>query len=87
MKSLKAVSSSGMMWSSATKAALLAHAPDAVLIDFLNSHAELGGELRMRPTAPGGPVIRHGGGRCADQLFGGIATGNFTKQGTAEPVD
>jgi 3-oxocholest-4-en-26-oate---CoA ligase len=34
---LKAVSSSGMMWSSASKARLLAHSPQAVLIDFLNS--------------------------------------------------
>lgn len=34
---LKAVSSSGMMWSNATKARLLEHAPNAVLIDFLNS--------------------------------------------------
>ena len=34
---LKAVSSSGMMWSNASKARLLAHAPNAVLIDFLNS--------------------------------------------------
>jgi fatty-acyl-CoA synthase len=34
---LKAVSSSGMMWGNANKARLLAHAPEAVLIDFLNS--------------------------------------------------
>lgn len=34
---LKAVSSSGMMWGSANKARLLEHAPNAVLIDFLNS--------------------------------------------------
>lgn len=34
---LKAVSSSGMMWSNASKARLLEHAPNAVLIDFLNS--------------------------------------------------
>jgi acyl-CoA synthetase (AMP-forming)/AMP-acid ligase II len=35
--SLKAVSSSGMMWSNANKNRLLAHASDAILIDFLNS--------------------------------------------------
>jgi acyl-CoA synthetase (AMP-forming)/AMP-acid ligase II len=35
--SLKAVSSSGMMWNAANKERLLAHAPDALLIDFLNS--------------------------------------------------
>ena len=34
---LKAVSSSGMMWGNANKARLLLHAPEAVLIDFLNS--------------------------------------------------
>ncbi|WP_421956466.1 AMP-binding protein [Polaromonas sp.] len=34
---LKAVSSSGMMWSNVVKARLLEHAPNAVLIDFLNS--------------------------------------------------
>ena len=37
IKSLKAVSSSGMMWSNATKQRLLEHAPGAMLIDFLNS--------------------------------------------------
>ena len=35
--SLRFVSSSGMMWSAATKARLLAHAPDVLMIDFLNS--------------------------------------------------
>ena len=34
---LRYVSSSGMMWSPATKARLLAHAPDVLMIDFLNS--------------------------------------------------
>ena len=34
---LKAISSSGMMWSGANKIRLLEHAPNAVLIDFLNS--------------------------------------------------
>ena len=37
VRSLKAVSSSGMMWSSNNKQRLLVHAPDAVLVDFLNS--------------------------------------------------
>lgn len=37
LECLKAVSSSGMMWSTATKTRLLEHAPNAVLIDFLNS--------------------------------------------------
>lgn len=35
--SLKAVSSSGMMWSQPNKERLLRHAPNAVLVDFLNS--------------------------------------------------
>lgn len=34
---LRAVSSSGMAWSAETKQRLLAHAPDALMIDFLNS--------------------------------------------------
>jgi len=37
LSSLRFVSSSGMMWSPATKARLLAHAPDVLMIDFLNS--------------------------------------------------
>ena len=37
ISSLKAVSSSGMMWSNANKQRLLEHAPRAMLIDFLNS--------------------------------------------------
>ena len=37
LSSLRHVSSSGMMWSAATKARLLAHAPDVLMIDFLNS--------------------------------------------------
>ena len=37
LRTLKAVSSSGMMWSEACKQGLLRHAPDALLVDFLNS--------------------------------------------------
>lgn len=37
LASLRAVSSSGMMWSEANKKGLLRHAPQAVLVDFLNS--------------------------------------------------
>jgi 3-oxocholest-4-en-26-oate---CoA ligase len=37
LRSLKAVSSSGMMWSDACKQGLLRHAPEALLVDFLNS--------------------------------------------------
>lgn len=37
LRALKAVSSSGMMWSDACKQGLLRHAPNALLVDFLNS--------------------------------------------------
>lgn len=37
IRSLKAVSSSGMMWGQSNKERLLVHAPGAVLVDFLNS--------------------------------------------------
>ena len=37
LSSLTAVSSSGMMWSPELKERLLAHAPNALLVDFLNS--------------------------------------------------
>lgn len=37
LDTLKAVSSSGMMWSQDSKQRLLQHAPNALLIDFLNS--------------------------------------------------
>ena len=37
LSTLKVVSSSGMMWSAETKQRLLAHAPEALLIDFLNA--------------------------------------------------
>ncbi len=57
VKSLKAVSSSGMMWSNANKQRLLAHAPQALLIDFLNSSEASGmgraitSRGRANPTA------------------------------------
>jgi 3-oxocholest-4-en-26-oate---CoA ligase len=37
LSTLKVVSSSGMMWSKEVKARLLAHAPQLIMIDFLNS--------------------------------------------------
>lgn len=37
LSSLKIVSSSGMMWSPAVRARLLVHAPDVLMIDFLNA--------------------------------------------------
>lgn len=54
VRSLKAVSSSGMAWSAANKARLLAHAPDALLIDFLNSSeaSGMGRAIASRRSAP-----------------------------------
>ena len=55
--SLKAVSSSGMMWGSQNKERLLAHAPAALLIDFLNSSEASGmgraisSKQRVNPSA------------------------------------
>ena len=54
---LKAVSSSGMMWGSQNKERLLAHAPAALLIDFLNSSEASGmgraisSKQRVNPSA------------------------------------
>lgn len=51
---LRAVSSSGMAWSAANKQRLLAHAPGALLIDFLNSSeaSGMGRSLASRRSAP-----------------------------------
>ena len=50
---LKAMSSSGMMWSEEVKARLLAHAPQLVMIDFLNS-SEASGMGRSVTSKRGG---------------------------------
>lgn len=52
--SLRAVSSSGMAWSAANKSRLLEHAPDALLIDFLNSSeaSGMGRSVASRRRAP-----------------------------------
>jgi fatty-acyl-CoA synthase len=51
---LLAVSSSGMAWSAGNKERLLDHAPDALLIDFLNSSeaSGMGRSLASRRSAP-----------------------------------
>jgi fatty-acyl-CoA synthase len=62
VRSLKAVSSSGMAWSAPNKARLLAHAPDAVLIDFLNSSeaSGMGRSVASRRHAPESARFRLG---------------------------
>jgi len=60
--SLRAVSSSGMMWSSACKERLLAHAPEAMLIDFLNSSeaSGMGRAVSTRQRPAGGARFKLG---------------------------
>jgi fatty-acyl-CoA synthase len=53
LSKLKAMSSSGMMWSQEVKARLLAHAPQLVMIDFLNS-SEASGMGRSVTSKRGG---------------------------------
>ena len=55
---LKAVSSSGMMWGNANKARLLEHAPDAVLIDFLNSSEASGMGRAISSKGRASPAAR-----------------------------
>ncbi len=55
---LKAVSSSGMMWSNASKARLLEHAPAAVLIDFLNSSEASGMGRAISSRGRASPAAR-----------------------------
>jgi fatty-acyl-CoA synthase len=57
LSALKAVSSSGMMWSQACKDRLIAHAPAAVLVDFLNSSEASGmGRSVSSKGRSGGPA-------------------------------
>ena len=62
LSSLKVVSSSGMMWSAGVKQRLLAHAPDVLLIDFLNSSeaSGLGRSLTSSRRAEKGARFRLG---------------------------
>ena len=53
LSKLRAMSSSGMMWSAEVKARLLAHAPQLVMIDFLNS-SEASGMGRSITSKRGG---------------------------------
>ena len=59
---LKVVSSSGMMWSKEVKARLLAHAPQLVMIDFLNSSeaSGMGRSITSRKSAATGAKFELG---------------------------
>jgi 3-oxocholest-4-en-26-oate---CoA ligase len=63
--SLKAVSSSGMMWNQANKDRLLRHAPDAILIDFLNSSEASGMGRAITSRGKSGQSARFKLGRHA----------------------
>lgn len=63
---LKVVSSSGMMWSQESKARLLAHAPQVLMIDFLNSSeaSGMGRAITSSRTAAGGARFELGRNAC-----------------------
>ncbi len=62
---LRVVSSSGMAWSTINKERLLAHAPDALLIDFLNSSEASGmGRSLTSKRAAGGSRFKLGKNAC-----------------------
>lgn len=63
---LKVVSSSGMIWSAGLKERLLTHAPNALLIDFLNSSEASG---IGRSLASKGRVERSGKFKLGDNAF------------------
>ena len=60
LSKLKVVSSSGMMWSKEVKARLLAHAPQVMMIDFLNSSeaSGMGRSITSRRSAASGREVR-----------------------------
>ncbi len=66
VRGLKVVSSSGMAWSEAIKARLLAHAPDALLIDFLNASeaSGMGRALTSAKKTAGGARFQLGRNAC-----------------------
>lgn len=64
--SLKVVSSSGMAWTASVKERLLAHAPGALLIDFLNSSEASG---LGRSLASKGRVEKSGTFKLGDNAF------------------
>ena len=69
--SLRAVSSSGMVWSKKAKERLLEHAPDAILIDFLNSSeaSGMGRQITSRRKPAKGPSPRSDRFRLGKNAF------------------
>ena len=65
IRRLRVVSSSGMAWSASVKARLLVHAPDALLIDFLNASEASGmGRSLTSKRAAGGSRFQLGKNAC-----------------------
>lgn len=65
LRKLRVVSSSGMAWSAAVKERLLAHAPDVLLIDFLNASEASGmGRSLTSKRAAGGSRFQLGKNAC-----------------------
>jgi fatty-acyl-CoA synthase len=58
LDSIKAVSSSGMMWNPDNKQRLLRHIPQAVLVDFLNSSEASGMGRAISSRGKSGPAAR-----------------------------
>ena len=76
---LRVVSSSGMAWSATVKARLLVHAPEALLIDFLNSSeaSGMGRALTSTKRAAGGSRFQLGKNACViDETGRPIAQGS-----------
>ena len=63
LSKLRVVSSSGMMWSQEVKGRLLAHAPQVMMIDFLNSSeaSGMGRSITSRKGAASGAKFQLGG--------------------------
>ena len=72
IKRLRVVSSSGMAWSASVKARLLVHAPDALLIDFLNASeaSGMGRALTSSKRTAGGSRFQLGKNACVIDAAG-----------------
>ena len=79
LSKLRVISSSGMAWSASIKERLLLHAPDALLIDFLNSSeaSGMGRALTSAKKAAGGARFQLGKNACViDESGRRIAKGS-----------
>lgn len=79
LSGLKVVSSSGMAWSAAVKERLLVHAPNALLIDFLNASeaSGMGRSLTSTRRAASGARFQLGRNACViDDAGNPIAAGS-----------